>query len=110
MDMPLHPPAWEPSATWAEQAQAWIVERLSAAGRSLSGPLEPVRNLPWSLVLTGMTDRGRIYFKAVAPECAYEVRLSEALARWEPELTLAPLACDTARAWLLLPDGGHTWG
>jgi len=105
------PPQPEPAAADATPpsgAADWIGARLAAAERSLVGPLRPVRIRAWSAVWSAPTDAGTVWFKAAASGCAYEAALVEALARWVPDRVVAPLAVDTARGWLLSPDGGPT--
>jgi hypothetical protein len=54
------------------------------------------------------TTRGNVWFKAAGRGTAFEVGLYELLQRVVPARVLAPIAIDTARGWLLLPDGGAT--
>jgi len=51
-----------------------------------------------------------VWLKAAAPASAYEAPRYELLAEAAPDRILAPLAIDTSRGWLLLPDGGPTLG
>ncbi len=104
----LAPPIWEASPAWVGAALNWIHARLHAAGRRVTGPAMLVRRFPWALVLTAPTDRGAVFFKAVAPDGMFEVRITQALAQWEPELTLPLLGVDLERRWFLTPDGGHS--
>ncbi|HYF63086.1 MAG TPA: hypothetical protein VD886_09765 [Herpetosiphonaceae bacterium] len=98
--------AWADPA-WLAAATEWIAAALPA-DRRLAGPIERLHIRPWSTVLRAPTTAGDAYFKAVAPLLAHEVALTAALAGWVPAATLAPLAADAERGWLLLPDGGAT--
>ncbi|MFM8319448.1 MAG: hypothetical protein ACKOC5_00925, partial [Chloroflexota bacterium] len=99
-------PLWTEDPDWVEQAQAWIVAQLARAGRRPSGPPVQLRRQVWSQVLEIPCEGGKFYFKAVAPQALYEVRLAQALAAWETQLVLPVLAADLRRGWLLMPDGG----
>ena len=52
------------------------------------------------------TAGGPVWFKAAAPDTAFEAALYELLVRVVPEHVLTPLGVDRERGWLLLPDGG----
>ncbi len=106
MEQPVLTPMWAHNPGWLAQADAWIAGELRRQDRQVSGPLALVRRLPWSLVLQAPTGSGPVFFKAVAPQLAYEVRVTQALAGWHPDLVLTPLAVDGDQGWLLLPDGG----
>ena len=56
------------------------------------------------------TTTGSVWFKAAAPDTAFEAALYEVLARVAPEHGLAPLGVHVERGWLLLPDGGPPIG
>jgi hypothetical protein len=99
-------PPWQQPG-WLERATAWIDEQLDRLGVSRAGEIAQPHERPWSLVLGVPTAAGHVYFKAVAPQLAHEVRLTQLLARWRPSDVLPLLAADTRRAWMLLPDGGQ---
>ena len=84
--------------------------RLAEAGIARSGEVEQTRVRPWSTVLRAPTGAGTVWMKAAAPATAFEAPLYELLARVVPEHVLAPIALDTGRGWMLLPDGGPTIG
>jgi hypothetical protein len=87
---------------WLEDVTAWIdaaVER--------TGPIEELHRRAWSAMLRMPTADGSAYFKASAPAHAHEAGLTEALARWCPECTVALLAVDTGRSWMLMRDAGE---
>ena len=63
---------------------------------------------PWSTVLRIPTDAGPVWCKALGPGTAHEARLLAAFATWRTPGIVAPIAIDSERAWILLPDGGPT--
>jgi hypothetical protein len=97
--------AWS-SAAWRESAVAWVDEQLAAAGLERVGEVEHPRVRPWAAVLRVPVRGGPVWFKAAGPGTAFEVPLYGLLARTVPESVLTPIATDSARAWVLLPDGG----
>ncbi len=102
---PQHAP-WERPG-WFAEAEAWLRERVDAAGYTLTGPVEQAHARLWSCMLTAPTDRGPLYFKAVEPSFAFEALLTEALAwRWPAHLP-PTVAIDSARGWLLTAHGGQ---
>ena len=87
---------------WLEDVTAWIdaaVER--------TGPIEELHRRAWSAMLRMPTAEGSVYFKASAPAHAHEAGLTEALAHRRPECTVALLAVDTGRSWMLMRDAGE---
>ena len=93
---------------WLDEASQWVEAELARLGQSVVGPIAHTHVRPWSTILRVPTDRGTVYFKAVGPDAAHEVPLTQALAQWRPDCMLPILAADTRRNWLLLPDGGLT--
>lgn len=81
---------------------------LRRAGRS--GPVEQPHLRPWSTVLRAPTGNGTVWLKATGPANAFEAGLYELLVRLVPESVLCPIAVDTDRGWILLPDGGPSLG
>jgi hypothetical protein len=63
---------------------------------------------PWSVIAAIPIAGGTVWFKASPPASSFEPALTVALADWSPGSALVPLAVDSDRAWMLLPDGGHT--
>ena len=51
-----------------------------------------------------------MWLKAAGRDTAFEAGLYELLHRVAPDRVLTPLAVDTSRAWILLPDGGPSLG
>jgi hypothetical protein len=56
------------------------------------------------------TTHGRMWLKATGPSHSFEVGLHELLLRVSPAHVLTPIAIDTARGWIVLPDGGPSLG
>jgi hypothetical protein len=97
--------AWR-SEAWRADALAWLDERLAAAGIERTGPVDRDRVRPWATVLRVPTTAGPVWLKAAGPGTAAEVGLYRVLAATVADRVLAPIAADTDRAWLVLPDGG----
>lgn len=93
-----------------ETATKWIDARLAESGVAREGPLELVRERPWGSVARLGSSRGTLWLKAPGPETAFEVPLYGLLSEVVPEATLEPIALDTERGWVLLPDGGDSLG
>lgn len=72
------------------------------------GPIEVVKQRPWSLVAKVPTSSGLLWFKENRGETLYEAPLLEALARWAPGRVVEPVAVDARRGWSLTRDGGPT--
>lgn len=88
----------------------WADERLAAARIERTGDVEQPHLRPWSTLLRIPTGEGPVWLKACGGGTAFEAGLYEVLARVAPDRVLAPLAVDTERAWILLPDGGASLG
>src|SRR5215472_12514894 len=70
------------------------------------GPIERVRERPWSTVLRVPVTRGVVWVKACAALQAFEARLTADLSiRW-PDRVVEVIAFDAQRNWLLLADAG----
>ena len=83
--------------------EEWIRSVLPSAG-----PIEVIRERPWSLVAKVPTGTGPVWFKENRVGTVYEAGLMQALWQWAPQSVLAPLAVERERGWSLLPDGGPT--
>jgi hypothetical protein len=81
---------------------------LERHGVVASGPVEIVKERPWSLVAKVPTAGGPLWFKENRGETRYEAPLLVALARWAPGRVVDPLAIDAERGWSLTPDCGPT--
>jgi hypothetical protein len=96
------------SDEWLGQAQAWLDEKLAAAGIRRTGEVTQPRVRAWGTVLRADTGAGPVWLKAPGPETAFEVPLYRLLATTVPRFVLDPIAVDVERGWVLLPDGGPT--
>ncbi len=100
----MEPPPWA-DADWTASVTAWVEARLAEIGLAITGPLER-RARPWSIVIAVPTSAGRCWFKTTATGMANDAAVTVRLSALAPGLVLRPLASDTERGWLLLPDGG----
>lgn len=98
------------SAAWRGAAVAWLDERLAEAGAKRTGEAAQPHLRPWATALRVPTTAGVVWLKAAGPGTAFEVGLYEVLHRVAPDRVLPPIATDTDRGWLVLPDGGATVG
>ncbi len=98
------------SDAWRAGITAWMDDHLARTSLQRTGEPEQVHLRPWGTVYRIPTTQQPVWFKAPAPATVFEVGLYELLAREAPNLVLAPIAVDTNRGWLLLPDGGSTLG
>lgn len=90
---------------WLQSARAWILERVGPAPA-----IEQTHVYPWATVLRVGTERGPVWFKAVAASLRHEVGLTQLIAARRPDLVPPLLAADTERGWLLMADAGETLG
>ncbi|CUS05911.1 conserved protein of unknown function [Candidatus Promineifilum breve] len=93
---------------WLSAVNEWVGEQLARRNIIATGPPAAVRVMPWSAVYRFPTGGGDVYFKACGPSQAHEPGLAAWLAAARPDCMIPVLAADTARGWLLLPDGGAT--
>jgi hypothetical protein len=101
----------ESTTTWLDGAWRatvieWVEAQLEQHGIRITGTIEQPHVRPWSTALSVPTGNGLVWFKAGGPGNRYEAALLGALASWRTPNVLEPLAVDTDRGWLLLPDGG----
>jgi hypothetical protein len=88
-----------------EAVECWIRDHVEPPG-----PIEMVRERPWSTVLRVPLAGGAAWFKASGVAQAFEPRLSaELYARW-PDRVAEVLAYDEERAWFLMADAGAPIG
>jgi hypothetical protein len=92
--------------SWADTAERWIRERLSALGIGLAGAIVQPHVRAWGTVLRVPTDDGTLWFKASIAPLAYEVPLLELLGARAPRRVPRVLGADAARAWMLMDDAG----
>jgi hypothetical protein len=82
-------------------AEDWIRAQVDPVG-----PIEVAHDRPWATVLRVPLADGIAWFKACAPQQAFEPRLTgELFSRW-PDRVPEVLGRDDQRAWLLLADAG----
>ncbi|BAL88805.1 hypothetical protein AMIS_35850 [Actinoplanes missouriensis 431] len=93
---------------WQSEADAWLTARLDELGTPPTGPIERVRVRPWSVTHRAPTAAGTRWFKANITACRYEAALADALTGIAPGATLAPLATDAERGWMVTADAGPT--
>ena len=101
---PLSAP-WEVIG-WHDAAYEWIHTQLGA--NNLTVLSSAVQQRAWGLSCTMkvVTDAGDVYFKATPHFMAHEGRVMQAVAQTCPELLPSPIAADSDRGWLLMPDFG----
>ncbi|HEY3337493.1 MAG TPA: aminoglycoside phosphotransferase family protein [Propionicimonas sp.] len=107
----LPTPAWVPAAEadgWRTDVLAWISASLATLGRPATGAPRVHKARPWSIVLEVPTTDGPAWFKQNVPTLGPEPALLNVLTQQLPGRVPAPLATDTRRGWLLLPDHGAT--
>ena len=83
---------WWSSSDWRREAEAWILDRLACAGRTVTGPIEQPRIRVWSTQLTVPTDVGRLWFKENSAPGAFEAALVARIHARSPGRVLPPLA------------------
>lgn len=103
-------PAIWGSDAWLDAATSFMDEALRAHGRERTGPATRVRVRPWSALVEAPASGGRVWLKACCSSTAFEVPLYGCLHGVVPERALVPLALDSERGWIVLPDGGTLLG
>ncbi len=101
---PLSAP-WE-SIGWHDDACDWTRSQLDPAEISPIFPITQQRAWGLSCTMKVVADAGDVYFKATPPFMSHEVRVMQAVAAACPELLPSPIAVDSDRGWLLMPDYG----
>ena len=101
---PLSSP-WE-SAGWFAEACIWIHSQLDALGFTEIAPITQQRVWGLSCTMKVGTDKGDVYFKGTPPFMAHEGSAMRAVVERCPDLLPAPLAVDSERGWVLMPDYG----
>ena len=101
---PLSAP-WE-SIGWHDAACDWIRSQLVSNGISPTAPIIQQRAWGLSCTMKVATDTGGVYFKATPQFMSHEGRVMQAVAQSCPELLPPPLAVDSDKGWLLMPDYG----
>ena len=96
---------WE-AIGWHDSACDWIRAQLEAHGTDASAPISQQRAWGLSCTMRVSDATGAVYFKATPPFMAHEGRIMRAVAARCPQLLPPPLAVDSERGWLLMPDYG----
>jgi hypothetical protein len=91
---------------WFDDAAAWIQAQLAQRHLKALGPIVQERVWALSCVMRVETSLGAVYFKAVPPFMTQEAVAMREVSRQYPDLLPAPLAVDTGRGWMLMPDFG----
>lgn len=98
------------SDAWRAEAIAWLDAQLAGAGITRTGAVTQPHLRPWATALTAPTTAGPVWMKAAGPGTAFEIGLYALLAETAPAAVLVPIAADTGRAQIVLPDGGPALG
>lgn len=98
------------SKGWIRRAISWVDERLADAGLERTGEPEERSMRPWAAVFRVPASAGPVWLKATGPQARFEVGLYELLQDVAPDRVLTPLGVSMERAWILLPDGGASFG
>ena len=93
-------------AAWRREVRSWIYETLNRIGYSVAGKITAFEARPWSIVLCVPIEGSRIWFKANGASLRHEGELLRLLGEWTGSAVPSPLALDTERGWMLLPDAG----
>ena len=88
------------------EARAWIDARLAEHDLEVAGEVTQPHLYWWSTVLRVPTSDGVVWFKATRPHHAFEGPLTALLATVAPANTVALLAHDRDRGWMLMRDAG----
>ena len=91
---------------WFDDAAAWIQAQLAQRHITALGPIVQERVWALSCVMRLETSIGDVYFKAVPPFMTQESVAMHEVSQQYPDLLPPPLALDTGRGWMLLPDFG----
>ena len=91
---------------WLAEVRAWVDARLAERGVRVVGDVEQPHLYWWATALRIPTSDGVVWFKAEQPHHAFEVSLTELLARLVPRHTAEVVAADPERGWMLTRDAG----
>jgi hypothetical protein len=93
-------------AGWVDEAGGWIQVQLEQLHIQVLGPMVQERSWALSCIMRIETSIGAVYFKAVPPFMTQESVVMREIASQYPALVPPPLATDTGRGWMLMPDFG----
>ena len=91
---------------WHERVQAWIAERMTAAGRPPAGPTRLTYQSPIGMVLRTPSADGNVYLKCPAPIFRAEASITRALAARTPGWVPQVIDIEPSEGWLLMSDLG----
>ena len=94
------------SPEWLAAVRVWVEARLAERGVQIDGEVEQPHIYWWATALRIPTTDGVVWFKAEQPHHAFEVTLTQLLARAVPQHTAEVVAGDAARGWMLTRDAG----
>ena len=94
------------SPAWLAEVRGWVEARLAERGVQIDGEIEQPHIYWWATALRIPTTDGLVWFKAEQPHHAFEVTLTQLLARMAPQNTAEVVAADAARGWMLTRDAG----
>ena len=95
---------------WIRRATSWVDERLADAGLDRTGEPEERSMRPWAAVFRVPASDGPVWLKAAGPQARFEVGLYDLLQSVAPDRVLTPLGVSVERGWIVLPDGGPSFG
>ena len=92
---------------WQKQVHEWIRAEANNNSIQITGEIEQPHVYHWSTVMSVPSNKGKLFFKATAPETVHEIALTQRLAEWYPKDLPELIALDTVRGWMLMHDGGE---
>jgi fructosamine-3-kinase len=103
-DVPESRPPWARPG-WLRAARAWIEREVARLGHTVNG-IEQVKHWSISSILRVRTSGPNVYFKAPArlPLFVREAAVTAMLAERFPGYVPTPLALESERDWMLLPE------
>lgn len=102
---PWRRPAWTRPG-WHDRAAAWMVDRMTAAGRPADGPPSTIQAWPLAVVLRAPSTGGPCFLKCAGPMFAHEASITRALAGRMPGHVPEVIAIEPDENWLLMGDLG----
>ena len=99
------PPHGEPDPR-DSAALDWARQQLHDLGLDGGADAQLMHDRPWSRLYRLGTPEAPHWLKVPGPRLRHEGLLVRTIARYEPDLVLAPEVVDTEHGWLVMPDGG----
>ncbi len=91
---------------WFAEASGWVQAQLEQRNLTALEPVVQERAWALSCIMRIETGIGAVYFKAVPPFMAQEAVVMREVSSQHPDMLPPPLATDSARGWMLMPDFG----